>query len=110
MAYFCNAFKTFKDNGDLCDVVIKVSDIKFNLHKLVLAGASEYIKKMFTLEMKEKQLPEIEIHDVTTHAFELCLEFIYLKIYQINTHMAYLLHTPNHRIKRVVIKSSTFST
>lgn len=79
MAHFKKVFtkfQGFKDNQEMLDITLKNHD-EFHLHKLILAGAREYFRIMFTSEMKEKTQNVIQILDVSLQAFTLCMKFIY---------------------------------
>ena len=49
----------------------------FPAHRAVLAAASEYFLKMFTIDMKEKLYDEIVIEDVTAKALDEILNCVY---------------------------------
>lgn len=71
----------FRAGKEFCDIILTNNGGEFHLHKVILASASEYFRKLFNCDMKEKNQDVIEIKDVTLFAFNLCINFIYdLKI------------------------------
>ena len=69
--------ETQRQNGEFCDIVLKVDDKAFSAHKSVLAASSDYFKAMFTIEMEEKSKDTISIQSVTPTAMEQVLNCIY---------------------------------
>ena len=61
-----DALKTMNDlrrKGELCDVVLHVDGHEFPAHKIVLAGASSYLRAMFTNGMLESGMKDIKLHN-----------------------------------------------
>jgi hypothetical protein len=63
-----------ENNGD---VIIKIEDKKFYVYKSILVLWSKYFERMFSSNMKESQLKEIEIKEKNSKDFLLVLEKIY---------------------------------
>merc|ERR1712048_60123 len=55
-----DSFNRFRKDGHLCDVKLKVGNRTFSAHKAILAGSCPYFEAMFTSEMAESRLTEIE--------------------------------------------------
>ena len=60
-----------------CDVILRVEEQNFPAHRAVLAAASDYFFKMFTIDMKEKNFKEIVIEGVTAKSMDEILNCIY---------------------------------
>ena len=62
---------------EFCDVILQAEEEKFPAHKNVLAAASQYFLKMFTVNMKEKHNKDIMVESVTAKAMGAILNCIY---------------------------------
>ena len=60
-----------------CDVILRVEEQSFPAHKAVLAAASDYFFKMFTIDMTEKNFKEIVIEGVTAKSMDEILNCVY---------------------------------
>ncbi|KAL3852105.1 hypothetical protein ACJMK2_015791 [Sinanodonta woodiana] len=60
-----------------CDVKLRVGDTGFKAHRSVLSEASDYFAAMFTVDMKEKEQPEIELKEMSPKGFTAILEYFY---------------------------------
>ncbi|XP_039262688.1 kelch-like protein 9 [Styela clava] len=70
-------FHQLRDLHALCDVTLCADGSSFNVHKALLASASDYFRAMFTSEMRERVAGSVELHGVTATGLEKVLEFIY---------------------------------
>lgn len=61
----------------LCDVVLKVNEKSFNVHRCVLAASSLYFRGAFTSEMGDKSATEIELDVLDTDIMDPLLEYMY---------------------------------
>ena len=67
-----------RQNDKLCDVTLRAGNETFHAHKLVLAAASPYFKAMFcTSGMKECEMTEIPLHNVSSCVLTTIIEFAY---------------------------------
>ncbi|KJH40855.1 BTB/POZ domain protein [Dictyocaulus viviparus] len=73
-----NQLAELRDNSRLCDValVVKVGT-RINAHRLVLTACSNYFKAMFTNEMAESRLQEIEMYDMDADTLDALIGFCY---------------------------------
>ncbi|RVE63459.1 hypothetical protein OJAV_G00136480 [Oryzias javanicus] len=62
--------------GQMCDVVLVVADQKYQAHKSVLAGSSEYFQSLFT-RMDAESLKVVNLDFCEPDAFEIVLNYIY---------------------------------
>ena len=62
---------------EFCDVILQAEEENFPAHKNVLAAASQYFLKMFTVDMKEKHNKDIVVESVTAKAMGEVLNCIY---------------------------------
>ena len=72
----CNSLKAMQKNNQLCDISIKVGDMTFHAHRVILAATSEYFTTMFTSGFQESMEREIEISG-NPEAFKVLLEYLY---------------------------------
>ncbi|XP_004076773.1 zinc finger and BTB domain-containing protein 21 [Oryzias latipes] len=62
--------------GQMCDVVLVVADQRYQAHKSVLAGSSEYFQSLFT-RMDAESLKVVNLDFCEPDAFEIVLNYIY---------------------------------
>lgn len=62
--------------GQMCDVVLIVADQKYQAHKSVLAGSSEYFQSLFT-QTDAESLKVVNLDFCEPDAFEIVLNYIY---------------------------------
>lgn len=63
--------------SDLSDFEIIIDEEVFPIHKVVLAAHSHVFLKMFTIDMKESHLNQVELNDIDAKIFEYVLEYCY---------------------------------
>lgn len=63
--------------GELCDVVLLVNGRRFPAHRIVLAGASSYLRAMFTNGMLESGMRDIKLQGIDANVMETLLDFSY---------------------------------
>ncbi|XP_016119587.1 kelch-like protein 8, partial [Sinocyclocheilus grahami] len=74
---FHNSLRQFYDNGELCDVTLKVGNRLIPCHKLVLACVVPYFRAMFLSDMAEAKQDLIEIRDFDADAIKDLVCFAY---------------------------------
>ncbi|KAK1345758.1 hypothetical protein QTO34_008222 [Cnephaeus nilssonii] len=74
---FHGSLLRFYENGELCDVTLKVGSKLISCHKLVLACVIPYFRAMFLSEMAESKQTVIEIRDFDGDAIEDLVKFVY---------------------------------
>ncbi|XP_046512107.1 kelch-like protein 8 isoform X4 [Equus quagga] len=74
---FHSSLLRFYENGELCDVTLKVGSKLISCHKLVLACVIPYFRAMFLSEMAEAKQTLIEIRDFDGDAIEDLVKFVY---------------------------------
>lgn len=78
---FFNAFQTlnvFKQNGELCDIIIRTDDgTEVPAHRVVLSACSPYFRAMFTTSFLESRMPVVELKDVDGTALRDIIDYFY---------------------------------
>lgn len=59
-----------RQDHELCDIVLRVGDVKIHAHKVVLASISPYFKAMFTGNLSEKETSEVEFQCIDEGALQ----------------------------------------
>ena len=78
--FYKETFKTlrsFTDNDQLCDVVIKCGSKSFKCHRVVLACISDYFKAMFMGEMVESRQMEVNMQNIDENVMEAIIRYAY---------------------------------
>ncbi|EDO29471.1 predicted protein, partial [Nematostella vectensis] len=65
---------------ELCDVLLHVGGREFRGHRIVLAGASSYLRAMFTNGMLESGMRDIKLQGIDPAVMEILLDFVYTGI------------------------------
>ncbi|XP_071775697.2 kelch-like protein 10, partial [Centroberyx gerrardi] len=63
--------------GKLCDAVIRVDDVAFNIHKIILCSCSPYFRAVFTHGWSSPQQLLYDIPSVSANMMHLLIEFAY---------------------------------
>ncbi|XP_071379490.1 kelch-like protein 10 [Centroberyx affinis] len=63
--------------GKLCDAVIRVDGVTFNVHKIILCGCSPYFRSLFTHGWSSPQQWLYDIPGVSANMMRLLIEFAY---------------------------------
>ena len=64
-------------NMEFTDLLIRVGEKTFPVHKIVIASYSPVFRRMLQTEMMEKSTGEINIEDATPEVVQMMLEYIY---------------------------------
>ncbi|XP_071394945.1 kelch-like protein 10 [Centroberyx affinis] len=70
-------FNELRVEGKLCDAVIRVDDVAFNIHKIILCGCSPYFRVLFTHGWSSPQQLLYDIPGVSANMMRLLIEFAY---------------------------------
>uniref|UniRef100_UPI0037E8E200 kelch-like protein 10 n=1 Tax=Semicossyphus pulcher TaxID=241346 RepID=UPI0037E8E200 len=73
------ALTELRANGNLCDVVIKVGDVNFYAHKIVLCGCSLYFRTLFTGAWSTQDRLMYTITGVSPEAMNLIISYAYTR-------------------------------
>lgn len=71
-----------KHHGDteLADFTLTSSDGEdFQIHRMILADQSEFFKKMFRIDMKEKKAKSVTFEDIDSSTLKSVLKFFYTR-------------------------------
>ncbi|CAN8006740.1 unnamed protein product, partial [Ixodes hexagonus] len=74
----------FFEDGELCDVCVRVGNRAWRCHRLVLACCSPYFHAMFTTPLAESQQQEVSIGDIDEVAMDQLIRFAYTGSVQLN--------------------------
>ncbi|TRZ03805.1 hypothetical protein DNTS_027797 [Danionella cerebrum] len=74
---FHQSLLQFYQNGELCDLTLKVGGCLIRCHRLVLAAAVPYFRAMFLSEMSEARAEQVEIRDFEPEALQALVGFAY---------------------------------
>ncbi|KAG0419210.1 hypothetical protein HPB47_004266 [Ixodes persulcatus] len=74
----------FFEDGELCDVCVRVGGRAWRCHRLVLACCSPYFHAMFTTPLAESQQQEVSIGDIDEVAMDQLIRFAYTGTVQLN--------------------------
>ncbi|KAJ1632664.1 BTB/POZ protein, partial [Pavlovales sp. CCMP2436] len=64
-------------NNELCDVTVVAGSTRVSCHRVVLASASRYFRRLFASGMRDALLDELEIYDIDERIFAKALTFVY---------------------------------
>ncbi|KAG7226670.1 hypothetical protein INR49_001840, partial [Caranx melampygus] len=67
----------FRQNGRLCDVVIKVDDAEFRAHKIILCSCSHYFCTLFTGAWRSSDKQIYTIPGVSSEMMQLVINYAY---------------------------------
>ncbi|CAJ0938359.1 unnamed protein product [Ranitomeya imitator] len=79
-----NIFNELRMEGKLCDIVIKVGDVEFNAHKIILCGCSPYFRALFTNSWNNSEDKAYDISGVSPEIMNFILEYAYTRTVPIN--------------------------
>ncbi|KAM4642663.1 actin-binding protein IPP [Discoglossus pictus] len=83
--YILERMNKMRQRLEFCDVQLRVGDVSFGVHKLVLAASSPYFAALLASGMKESSDDVVQIQGVDSSSFELLLDFIYTGSVNIST-------------------------
>ncbi|XP_015282142.1 PREDICTED: kelch-like protein 28 [Gekko japonicus] len=66
-----------RQHHELCDIILRVGDVKIHAHKVVLASISPYFKAMFGGNLSEKENSEVEFQCIAEAALQAIVEYAY---------------------------------
>lgn len=69
--------QAFRANGQLCDVTLKVGERRIHVHRVIMAGFSDYFDAMFNGDMAEIIQEEVHIQNVDPDALALVVDYAY---------------------------------
>lgn len=71
-------FQDMRSNMELCDATLKVENVIFAAHRVVLAGNSPYLKNIFLAQNTEGRCQEVILpNDVESKTVKLMLDYFY---------------------------------
>ena len=69
--------RELRQEGILCDVVLKVEGQNFLAHRSILAASSPYFRGLFTNDMREKAMLEIKLDELPASVMDCLLDYMY---------------------------------
>uniref|UniRef100_A0A8C6X412 Kelch like family member 28 n=1 Tax=Naja naja TaxID=35670 RepID=A0A8C6X412_NAJNA len=98
-----------RQHHELCDVILRVGDVKIHAHKVVLASISPYFKAMFSGNLSEKENSEVEFQCIAEAALQAIVEYAYTgTVFISQDTVESLLPAANLQIKLVLKECCTF--
>lgn len=70
-------FQEMRENGQLVDVTIRVDDVVFPVHRLVLSAAIPYFRTMFTGDTSESKMKDITMKEIDPVALKVLIDYAY---------------------------------
>ncbi|XP_071378173.1 kelch-like protein 10 [Centroberyx affinis] len=74
-----SVFNELRLEGKLCDAVIRVDDVEFNAHKIILCSCSSYFRALFTHGWTSQEQRLYNIPGVSADMMRLLVEFAYTR-------------------------------
>ncbi|CAH1786828.1 unnamed protein product [Owenia fusiformis] len=76
---FTSRIKDLWQDDVFCDITLSVDGKQFNCHKIILAANSPYFHSLLSNGMSETSKKVVELKDISSHAMENILNYIYFK-------------------------------
>ncbi|GAA6231953.1 kelch-like protein 10 [Lates japonicus] len=78
MSSICNGvFSELLLEGKLCDTVIRVSDVEFKVHRIILSSCSSYFRDLFCSKLSTSEQQVYSFPHVSPNIMSLILEYAY---------------------------------
>ncbi|XP_071382631.1 kelch-like protein 10 [Centroberyx affinis] len=78
-ASISSVFNELRLEGKLCDAVIRVNDVEFDTHKIILCSCSSYFRALFTHGWSPQEQRLYNIPGVSADMMRLLIEFAYTR-------------------------------
>ena len=91
----------FREQGEFIDVRLKVGEVEFPAHRIVLAASSDYFHAKFAREMKESNQEVIELKDenISVAAMKIVMDFMYSGEIKVNNENVVEVLTAAHHLQ-----------
>lgn len=84
-AQACDVLSELRENGQLCDAVLKAEGVEFMVHRPIMSACSPYFRALFTSGLHETQQKELEIPGISARMMELIVNYAYTREAHINS-------------------------
>lgn len=75
----CNILAELREQGQLCDAVIRVENETFHIHRNILSACSSYFRALFTSQMLQTKSHEITITNVSADVMSVLVDYAYTR-------------------------------
>ncbi|XP_060585123.1 kelch-like protein 10 [Ruditapes philippinarum] len=78
---FRRSLASMRETGTFCDATLCIpgEEKTFPVHRAVMSSCSDFFRSLFTNGLQETLQHEVKIHDVTSKAMEVVIEYAYTK-------------------------------
>lgn len=84
-AQACNVLSELRENGQLCDAILKAEGREFMVHRPIMSACSPYFRALFTNGMHETHQKEVQIPGISARMMELIVNYAYTRDANINS-------------------------
>ncbi|KAF4070454.1 hypothetical protein AMELA_G00285740 [Ameiurus melas] len=99
----CGVLNEMRLKEEQCDMVLRVDEVEFKVHKIVLCAGSPYFRALFTRWSSSDQTVH-RITDVSPHIMELIIHYIYTQEIRVTTdNMQALLVTADYLLMQDLV-------
>lgn len=75
----CNVLAELREQGELCDAVIRVESALFPIHRNIMSACSSYFRALFTSQMLTTNQHEISLTQVGADVMSVLIEYAYTR-------------------------------
>lgn len=80
-----SSLSDMREQGVLCDVILKVGEAQIAAHRNVLAAASPYFRVMFTSDFSESRMEAVPIFDVDPPSVKAVIDYCYTGLLNVSS-------------------------
>ncbi|XP_064001749.1 kelch-like protein 10 [Pogoniulus pusillus] len=84
----CTTFSELLQEGEHCDVSLRVDGVEFHAHKVILSRCSDYFRTLFSSRWKETDKRVHELHGFSAETMRHVIEYVYTGTVPLTWHSA----------------------